>query len=189
VDAGIHPAPARRARPRRRRVGAGRGRGSDSFPSPLRRAVPRAADGARDRLGFFTRDGSFTWSNVSALGDPLILRTFANSAGLSLLTAAIGASSARSSATPCWGFPEGTVRSAVDAAAGVLAQFGGVMLAFAFIATIGMQGVVTVFLRDAFGIDIFANGTWLYELPGLILPYIYFQIPSWSSRSSPPSPR
>jgi putative spermidine/putrescine transport system permease protein len=72
----------------------------------------------------------------------------------------------------------------VDAAAGVLAQFGGVMLAFAFIATIGIQGVITVFLRDAFGIDIFANGTWLYELPGLILPYVYFQIPSWSSRSS-----
>ena len=128
--------------------------------------------------GFFTRDGSFTWSNVGALGDPLILRTFANSAGLSLLTAVIGAVVG---ALVCYALlglsPEGTVRSAVDAAAGVLAQFGGVMLAFAFIATIGIQGVITVFLRDAFGIDIFANGTWLYELPGLILPYVFFQIP------------
>ena len=128
--------------------------------------------------GFFTRDGSFTWSNVGALGDPLILRTFANSAGLSLLTAVIGAIVG---ALVCYALlglsPEGTVRSAVDAAAGVLAQFGGVMLAFAFIATIGIQGVITVFLRDVFGIDIFANGTWLYELPGLILPYVFFQIP------------
>lgn len=128
--------------------------------------------------GFFTRDGSFTWSNVGALGDPLILRTFANSAGLSLLTAVIGAVVG---ALVCYALlglsPEGTVRSAVDAAAGVLAQFGGVMLAFAFIATIGIQGVITVFLRDVFGIDIFANGTWLYELPGLILPYVFFQIP------------
>ena len=59
----------------------------------------------------------------------------------------------------------------------MLAQFGGVMLAFAFIATIGIQGVVTLLLRDTFGIDIFAGGVWLYELPGLVLPYIYFQIP------------
>ena len=128
--------------------------------------------------GFFAKDGTFTWANLSALGDPVVLSTFANSAGLSLLTAAVGAVVG---ALVCYALlgmhPESRTRSAVDAAAGVLAQFGGVMLAFAFIATIGIQGVVTVFLRDSFGVDIFANGTWLYELPGLILPYIYFQIP------------
>ncbi|WP_431806745.1 ABC transporter permease [Microbacterium paraoxydans] len=128
--------------------------------------------------GFFDGDGAFTWTNVAALGDPVVLRTFANSAGLSLLTALVGAVLG---ALVCYALlganPEGAVRQAVDAAAGVLAQFGGVMLAFAFIATIGIQGVVTVFLRDTFGLDIFANGTWLYELPGLVLPYIYFQVP------------
>jgi len=128
--------------------------------------------------GFFTKDGSFTWSNVSALADPVVLTTFANSAGLSLLTALIGAVVG---ALVCYALlgmnPEGAVRSAVDAAAGVLAQFGGVMLAFAFIATIGIQGVLKVFLEDSFGINIYANGTWLYELPGLVLPYIYFQVP------------
>jgi len=128
--------------------------------------------------GFFTEDGSFTWSNVSALGDPVVLNTFANSAGLSLLTAVVGAIVG---ALVCYALlgmnPDGAVRSTVDAAAGVLAQFGGVMLAFAFIATIGIQGVLKLFLQDSFGIDIYANGTWLYELPGLILPYIYFQIP------------
>ena len=128
--------------------------------------------------GFFTEDGSFTWSNVSALGDPVVLTTFANSAGLSLLTALVGAIVG---ALVCYALlgmnPDGAVRSTVDAAAGVLAQFGGVMLAFAFIATIGIQGVVTLFLKDDLGVDIFTNGTWLYELPGLILPYIYFQIP------------
>ena len=51
------------------------------------------------------------------------------------------------------------------------------MLAFAFIATIGIQGLITVLLRDTFGIDIFADGVWLYQLPGLILPYLYFQVP------------
>ncbi|GAA4070355.1 ABC transporter permease subunit [Microbacterium laevaniformans] len=128
--------------------------------------------------GFFDRRGAFTWDNITALGDPLIVETFANSAGLSLLTAVIGA---LAGALVCYAMlglhPEGLVRSAVDAAAGVLAQFGGVMLAFAFIATIGLQGVVRLFLLDAFGVDIFANGTWLYDLPGLVLPYIYFQIP------------
>ncbi|CAH0208210.1 Trehalose transport system permease protein SugB [Microbacterium sp. Bi98] len=128
--------------------------------------------------GFFTKDGSFTWSNLSALADLVVLTTFANSAGLSLLTAVVGAIAG---ALVCYALlgmnPDGAVRSTVDAAAGVLAQFGGVMLAFAFIATIGIQGVVTLFLKNDLGIDIFANGTWLYELPGLILPYIYFQIP------------
>lgn len=128
--------------------------------------------------GFFTRSGAFTWDNVAALGDPLILTTFANSAGLSLLTAVVGAVVGALVCYALLGMPaDGIVRSSVDAAAGVLAQFGGVMLAFAFIATIGIQGVVTLFLKDGLGIDIFAQGTWLYELPGLILPYIFFQIP------------
>lgn len=128
--------------------------------------------------GFFTDDGSFTWANVAALGDPVVLITFANSAWLSLLTAVVGAVVG---ALVCYALlgmnPQGGVRTTVDAVAGVLAQFGGVMLAFAFIATIGTQGVITVFLRDGFGLDIFANGNWLYALPGLILPYIYFQVP------------
>ncbi|WP_314855586.1 ABC transporter permease [uncultured Microbacterium sp.] len=128
--------------------------------------------------GFFTKSGEFTWSNVAALGDPLVLAGFANSAGLSLVTALVGAIAG---ALVCYALlgtnPEGALRSSVDAAAGVLAQFGGVMLAFAFIATIGIQGVVTLLLRDTFGIDIFAGGVWLYELPALVLPYIYFQIP------------
>ncbi|GGM41267.1 ABC transporter permease [Microbacterium saperdae] len=128
--------------------------------------------------GFFTKDGSFTWTNISALGDPVVLNTFANSAGLSLGTAVVGAVVG---ALVCYALlgmnPDGAVRASVDAAAGVFAQFGGVMLAFAFIATIGIQGIITVFLKETFGVNIFENGTWLYELPGLILPYIYFQIP------------
>ncbi|WP_247629209.1 ABC transporter permease [Microbacterium croceum] len=128
--------------------------------------------------GFFTKDGAFTWTNISALGDPVVLNTFANSAGLSLGTAVVGA---LVGALVCYALlgmnPDGAIRASVDAAAGVFAQFGGVMLAFAFIATIGIQGIITVFLKDTFGVNIFENGTWLYELPGLILPYIYFQIP------------
>jgi len=128
--------------------------------------------------GFAGGDGAFTWTNVAALVDPVVLTTFANSAWVSLLTAVIGAVAG---ALVCYAMlgmnPQGAVRQSVDATAGVLAQFGGVMLAFAFIATIGAQGVITVLLRDSFGFNIFENGMWLYEVPGLIFPYIYFQVP------------
>lgn len=128
--------------------------------------------------GLFDGDGAFTLANLAALGDPVILTTFANSAWLSLLTAVVGAVVGALACYALLGLPEtGAIRTTVDAASGVLAQFGGVMLAFAFIATIGLQGVVTTFLLDTFGIDIFAGGPWIYELPGLILPYIYFQVP------------
>jgi putative spermidine/putrescine transport system permease protein len=59
----------------------------------------------------------------------------------------------------------------------VLAQFGGVPLAFAFLATVGFEGLVTKFLRDNVGIDLFAGSAWLFELPGLTLVYTFFQIP------------
>ncbi len=107
-----------------------------------------------------------------------MLLTFANSAGLSVLTAAIGAIVG---ALVCYALlglrPDGGVRTVVDAASGVLAQTGGVMLAFMFIATLGLRGIVTGLLKDAFGLELYAHGPWIYELPGLILPYLYFQIP------------
>jgi putative spermidine/putrescine transport system permease protein len=128
--------------------------------------------------GFFDSDGAFTWANVSALGDPVILATFWNSTWVSLLTAVVGAVVG---ALVCWamlGLSEtGATRTFVDAASGVLAQFGGVMLAFVMIAAIGGQGVVTLFFANTFGIEFYSGGVWLYELPGLIPAYLIFQIP------------
>ncbi len=127
--------------------------------------------------GFVDGDGAFTWANLAALADPVIVTTFWNTTWLSALTAVAGAVIGALVCYAALGLPPtGFVRSTMDAAAGVLAQFGGVMLAFVFIATIGVQGVVTVALRDGFGIDL-QPGTWLYSVPGLILPYIYFQVP------------
>jgi putative spermidine/putrescine transport system permease protein len=127
--------------------------------------------------GFVDSDGAFTWANVSALVDPVILSTFWNTTWLSALTAVAGAVVGALVCYAALGLPAtGLVRSTMDAAAGVLAQFGGVMLAFVFIATIGVQGVVTVALREHLGVDL-QPGTWLYSVPGLILPYIYFQVP------------
>ena len=127
--------------------------------------------------GFLDGDGGFTFDNLLALGDPFVLQGFWNTIWLSALTAVAGAliglivcyALTSSSST-------GPLRTVVDALSSVLAQFGGVMLAFAFIATMGGQGLVTLILRN-WGIDIYANGVWLYEMPGLVLPYIYFQVP------------
>ncbi|SFR83556.1 putative spermidine/putrescine transport system permease protein [Agromyces sp. CF514] len=127
--------------------------------------------------GFFDDDGAFTLANVAALVDPVILTTFWNSAWLSALTAVVGAVLGAFACYALLGLEGSRIRGAVDAAAGVLAQFGGVMLAFAFIATIGLQGVVTLWLKDSLGVDLYAEGAWIYALPGLILPYIYFQVP------------
>ena len=128
--------------------------------------------------GFFDGDGALTFDNLSALGDPVILRTFGNSFLLSAVTALLGA---LIGALVCYAMlgmrPDGFVRTVVDAGSSVLAQFGGVMLAFAFMATIGLQGIVTRLLLDLAGIDIYEQEYWLYAMPGLIIVYLYFQVP------------
>jgi len=127
--------------------------------------------------GLFDANGNLTADNFAALGDPTILGTFWTSVWISLLTAAIGAVVGSLVCYAMLGMSAThPVRVVVDAAAGVFAQFGGVMLAFLFIATIGANSLVTKGLKGA-GIDIYASGMWLYDVPGFIMPYLYFQIP------------
>ena len=68
------------------------------------------------------------------------------------------------------------LRSLVTTFGAVAANFAGVPLAFAFIATLGSLGMITVWLRDL-GINLYAWGFSLYSLSGLVLVYAYFQIP------------
>jgi putative spermidine/putrescine transport system permease protein len=65
----------------------------------------------------------------------------------------------------------GTLRRMVLSASGVLANFGGVPLAFAFVATLGNAGVLTVRLHLA------DDGWSLYSFTGLTIVYLYFLIP------------
>jgi putative spermidine/putrescine transport system permease protein len=129
-------------------------------------------------IGAFTGDGGFTLSNISALDNSYIVDAFGRSILLSASTALIGAVlGALLGYVLITAKPGGLLRRVVTSAAGVLAQFGGVTLAFAFIATIGLSGFVTVFLQEHLGLNLYANGVWLFELPGLVLVYTYFQIP------------
>jgi putative spermidine/putrescine transport system permease protein len=131
-------------------------------------------------LGAFqTESGSFTLDNLRViLTEPRYLQAFARSIQLSLATAVLGAVLGGLLA---WAVvsrgPSGRIRQLVIAASGVLAQFGGVMLAFAFLAAFGANGLVTIMLRDTLGIDLSGDTTWIYGMTGLTLLYTYFQIP------------
>ena len=126
---------------------------------------------------FADKDGHPALSNVTAIGQPYLLKTFVGSAVISLISALVGAiAGALLAYAVATGNPRGVLRRVVTSASGVFAQFGGVTLVFAFVATIGPVGLVRVFLQDR-GVDIFSNGVWLYEPSGLTLIYTYFQIP------------
>lgn len=128
-------------------------------------------------VGAFTEDGHLTLSNVAALGDPVTLSTLRTSVVLSAVSSLIGAVFGSLLAyLVVTGSPNSLLRRFVTSLSGVLAQCGGVMLAFAFIATIGFAGSLTVWVRDHLGFDVYGSG-WLFALPGLILVYAYFQIP------------
>ena len=131
-------------------------------------------------LGAFEapEEGGLTLANLAQASQGRYLQTFVTSIVLSTITAVLGAVFGGLLA---WaisiGRRDGLLRRLVLAGSGTLAQFGGVMLAFAFLATFGFNGLVTLFLHDRLGVDTFAWGGWIYELPGLISVYTYFQIP------------
>jgi len=108
---------------------------------------------------FQDADGHATLQNLAAAVRDANLSSFVWSIVLSattaLLGAVIGGLLAWAVAT---GRPDSLLRRAVLAASGTLAQFGGVMLAFGFLATFGFNGLVTLFLHDRLGIDPFASG-------------------------------
>lgn len=59
----------------------------------------------------------------------------------------------------------------------VLAQFGGVMLTFAFLATFGFNGVISTLAIKYTPNSFLADSAWLYGINGLIILYTFFQIP------------
>ncbi len=124
-------------------------------------------------------DGSSrpTLGNLSALAQPQIVAAFTRSVVLSAVTAILGAVVGAVLAYAVSTAREGgTLRRMMASLCGVLAQFGGVTLAFAFVATVGGEGFLTLWLQNV-GIDL-ASSTWLYQpYKGLILVYTYFQIP------------
>lgn len=119
--------------------------------------------------------GAFTMGNIQALGSSAALTTLKNSLLLSASTALLGGILGAVLAYLIVSLgPRSILRRTTLSIAGVLAQFGGVTLAFAWIALIGFSGLLTVALNP--WLDIYGTG-WLYGLKGLIVVYTYFQVP------------
>jgi putative spermidine/putrescine transport system permease protein len=126
---------------------------------------------------FQDRDGSLTFANIAGLFQPFILRTYWVSIQISALTALLGGvfGFLLAYAIVLGGLP-GFLRAGILTFSGVASNFAGVPLAFAFIATLGRLGMVTTFLK-VLGIDIYDAGFSLYTYWGLVLTYMYFQLP------------
>ena len=127
---------------------------------------------------FLTASGELTLDNVSKLfTSSVFIDAFVKSIQLSVATAIGGAVVGGLLAwAVVQGDPNGLMRQLVVAASGVLAQFGGVMLAFAFLATFGFRALVPN-LMEALNLNILPDPSWLYSLTGLAVVYTYFQIP------------
>ena len=124
-------------------------------------------------------DGGFTFDNIIAL---FTVRDFINAYRTSLTISAITALGGAvfgfllAYAVVLGGLPKG-LRTFMITFSGVASNFAGVPLAFAFIATMGNNGLVTRWLESAFKFDIHAGGFTIYSITGLSIVYMYFQFP------------
>ncbi len=123
-------------------------------------------------------DGNFTLVNILELRRPIILGAYWTSIQLSAITAVLGAAIGFfvAYAVTLGGLPR-WLRPTLMTFSGVASNFAGVPLAFAFLATLGRTGLVTVLLVKYFGLNLYSTGFNLLSFWGLVLTYLYFQIP------------
>ena len=121
-------------------------------------------------------NGGFTLENLRALSSGQYRAAFVASIEVSVVSAIGGglfglfvAYAAVHGRGPRW------IQPLLTTFCGVASNFAGIPLAFAFIATLGPTGVVTVLLADL-GLHIYPHFT-IFSLIGLSLVYIYFQLP------------
>jgi putative spermidine/putrescine transport system permease protein len=121
--------------------------------------------------------GAFTWSNVNIASHGVYLEGFRQSIELSLLATVIPGVCGLLIAYAIFTAKRGQfLRQVVITASGVFANFGGIPLAFLFIASLGSTALVTGWL-SAVGLNIYNHGFSLYTLSGVAVVYMYFQIP------------
>lgn len=128
-------------------------------------------------LAFRNSQGHLSMSNIKTItsGGQYLLG-FETSLKLAAVTAIIPAIFGTLLAYVIATSKSALLRRMVATASGVFANFGGVNLAFIFIATIGTTGLASTFLAH-FGLDPWNHGFDLYRITGVELVYMYFQIP------------
>ena len=122
--------------------------------------------------------GGLTLNNFrNLLSSGIYLHAFQNSITLSLVTALIGTVVGFFVAYGVYNTRTGWLSNLLIGFSSIAANFAGIPLAFAFVSTLGVTGLVTVLLQRLFHINIYNAGFSLYSFLGLILAYIYFQLP------------
>lgn len=127
---------------------------------------------------FQDNEGNLTLANIANLFQPSIMAAYWISIKISLASALLGAliGFCIAAAITLGGLPS-WIRSPLMTFSGVASNFAGVPLAFAFLATLGRTGLVTSFLFNVFGFNLYAHGFNLLSFWGLTITYLYFQIP------------
>src|SRR5712664_4106343 len=105
------------------------------------------------------------------------LHAFQNSISLSIVTALLGGFIGGLAAYGVYNLRTGWLRNFLIGFSSIAANFAGVPLAFAFVATLGVTGFITVAIHNWFHVNLYDLGFSLYQFWGLVLVYTYFQLP------------
>jgi putative spermidine/putrescine transport system permease protein len=127
-------------------------------------------------VSFLSNENTLTLGNFeTAFKDPY-KTGFINSIKIGLFSAAIAAFPGAVAAYFIETRGSSKLRRTIAVMNGVLANTGGVPLAFMFFAAIGVTGQITKILK-ALGWDIYAGQFSLGTFVGLLIVYLYFQLP------------
>ncbi len=127
-------------------------------------------------VSFLSNENTLTLGNfVTAFKDPY-KTGFINSIKIGLFSAAIASVPGAVAAYFIETRGSSKLRRTIAVMNGVLANTGGIPLAFMFFAAIGVQGQITKILK-ALGWDIYAGQFSLGTFTGLLIVYLYFQLP------------
>lgn len=128
------------------------------------------------KFSFEDSRGNFTLNNFSTITTGIYKDAFWLSFQLSIFSAAISLVLGFIFALAVTRLPIPILKGMISTASGVFANTGGVPLAFMFIASLGTYGLLTDWLRKL-GLDLYANSWTLYSFSGLLIVYLYFQVP------------
>src|SRR5437588_12500953 len=129
--------------------------------------------------------GSFTDNNTGAptldnyrhMFSTQNLHAFQTSISISVVTALIGGFFGGLSAYWVYNLRTGWLRNLLIGFSSIAANFAGVPLAFAWVATLGVTGFITIAFHDRLHVSLYDLGFSIYNFWGLVIVYVYFQLP------------
>jgi putative spermidine/putrescine transport system permease protein len=127
-------------------------------------------------VSFMSNENTFTLDNFRTTMQEPYRSGFINSIKIGLYSAGIAAIPGAVAAYFIESRGPVKLRRTISVMSGVLANTGGVPLAFMFYAALGIQGQLTKVLKF-FGWDIYAGRFSLGTFLGLLIVYLYFQLP------------